>query len=220
MARGPRESWVFILDDIAMIALAIVSVSLLLIERTGNLSPSQTALFDSVDFYIALAFLAEFVVKLWLARNKRAYLQKNWWLLLASIPVTSTATQALRALRFLTVFRLVRAITGVSAIFDYIERFFEQTHVVYVLVTFALVVLGGAGAFEYFEYGINPAVHGYFDALWWAMCTVTTDSFGDIIPMTTGGRVVAMILMATGIGLAGTFTALVASFILGKRMSR
>jgi voltage-gated potassium channel len=203
-----------------MIVLALVSVVLLLVERTSALSAAQIAQFDTIDFCIALVFLAEFIIKLWLAPNKATYLKWNWWLLLASIPVTSTATQALRALRLLSIFRLVRVGTGTNAIFDYVERFFEQTHILYILVTFALVVLAGAGTFEYFEYGINPNVHGYFDSLWWAMCTVTTDSFGDIIPMTTGGRVVAMILMASGIGLAGTFTALVASFILGKRASK
>jgi voltage-gated potassium channel len=212
-----EDSWIYILDDIVMIALAIVSVLLLLYEQTGGLSAAQIQLVDHTDLAIALIFLGEFFIKLVLAPKKIVYLKSNWWLLLASIPITTPATQALRALRLLRLFRLVRVVTGTDAILGYLERFFVKSYVIYVLVTFVLAILAGAAAFEFFEYGVNPNVHGYFDSIWWAVCTVTTDSYGDVIAVTTGGRIVAMILMTIGIGLAGVFTALVATFILGER---
>lgn len=52
------------------------------------------------------------------------------------------------------------------------------------------------------------------DALWWAFVTITTVGYGDLYPVTLEGRLVAVILMTTGVGLFGTFTAFVASWFV------
>jgi len=57
-------------------------------------------------------------------------------------------------------------------------------------------------------------IHNYPDALWWAIVTVTTVGYGDRYPSTTGGRVVAGVLMLVGIGLIGVLTATVASLFI------
>jgi voltage-gated potassium channel len=55
------------------------------------------------------------------------------------------------------------------------------------------------------------------DAIWWAYATITTVGYGDKYPVTTGGRIIAAMLMTTGVGLFGTFTAYVSSwFVKGK----
>ena len=59
----------------------------------------------------------------------------------------------------------------------------------------------------------NPAsnIKSAEDAIWWTYSTITTDGYGDKYPITTEGRILAMILMTFGVGLFGTFTAFVAS---------
>ena len=51
------------------------------------------------------------------------------------------------------------------------------------------------------------------DAIWWAITTITTVGYGDRYPVTTLGRIVSTILMITGIGLFGTFSGLVSSWL-------
>jgi voltage-gated potassium channel len=51
------------------------------------------------------------------------------------------------------------------------------------------------------------------DALWWAAVTATTVGYGDVSPITPEGRLIAVALMITGIGVIGVFTATVASFL-------
>jgi voltage-gated potassium channel len=53
--------------------------------------------------------------------------------------------------------------------------------------------------------------HNYWDGIWWAICTVTTVGYGDLYPHTTTGRVVAILLMAVGIGFVSVLTATIAS---------
>ena len=56
------------------------------------------------------------------------------------------------------------------------------------------------------------------DALWWAYVTITTVGYGDKVPVTTEGRIIAAALMSVGVGLFGTFTAYVASWFVAKKV--
>jgi voltage-gated potassium channel len=52
---------------------------------------------------------------------------------------------------------------------------------------------------------------------WWAVVTVTTVGYGDVVPESPAGRVVGTMLMLTGLGLIPTLTSLVVSTLIGKR---
>jgi voltage-gated potassium channel len=84
---------------------------------------------------------------------------------------------------------------------------------VYLTVAGNAITLLAAFFFYQSESHINPHVQTYFDAFWWAMTTVTTVGFGDIVPMTFEGRIVAMFLMVTGILCFFAFTAIIVTVI-------
>ena len=52
------------------------------------------------------------------------------------------------------------------------------------------------------------------DVLWWSFVTITTVGYGDYYPTTIEGRIIVVLLMTTGVGFFGTFTAYVASFFI------
>ena len=68
--------------------------------------------------------------------------------------------------------------------------------------------------FYLFEEGINPDVNSVFDAFWWGLVTVTTVGYGDTVPVTMEGKVIAMALMVTGVIFFVSFTAIMVSFLL------
>jgi voltage-gated potassium channel len=54
-------------------------------------------------------------------------------------------------------------------------------------------------------------------AYWWAVTTVTTVGYGDVVPESPAGRVVASMLMLTGLALIPTLTSVIVSTLIGKR---
>ena len=70
--------------------------------------------------------------------------------------------------------------------------------------------------FYFIEKDKNDNIHGFIDALWWGMSTATTTGFGDIIPVTSVGKLLGILLMLTGMALFAMFTALFAETILNN----
>ena len=78
-----------------------------------------------------------------------------------------------------------------------------------------VLVLAGAAGFAYFEED-RP----FHDAVWWSIVTVTTVGFGDISPVSLGGRLIGVVLMCFGIGVLGMFTATIAGAFVEQRLRK
>jgi voltage-gated potassium channel len=99
----------------------------------------------------------------------------------------------------LQMFRLLRlgALLGAA---HHARRLFSAQGLRYAAVVLVLVVVGGGAIFTAVE---RPAQHLSIESgIWWAIVTVTTVGYGDVVPHTEAGRGVAVIVMITGIGTA------------------
>ena len=92
----------------------------------------------------------------------------------------------------------------------------------FIVITLAgnLVILGCSYVFYILEYGINNSIHSFIDAVWWAFATETTVGYGDIIPVTTAGKVLGILLMLMGTALFAMYTALFAQSIMEDELLR
>jgi voltage-gated potassium channel len=71
------------------------------------------------------------------------------------------------------------------------------------------------------EGGNGATINSFADALWWAVVTITTVGYGDMVPITLAGRAVAFVLMLGGIAFFSGMTANLASFLIkGKESNK
>ncbi|HYA02603.1 MAG TPA: ion channel [Syntrophobacteria bacterium] len=66
----------------------------------------------------------------------------------------------------------------------------------------------------FFERGTNQSFESIGDGVWWTLVTAATVGYGDKVPVTTGGRVVAVLVMIFGVGLVGMVTGRIASWLV------
>ena len=83
-----------------------------------------------------------------------------------------------------------------------------------ILLVFLLSSLGVL----FFEYGVNRGFANMWDAIWWTLVTAATVGYGDKVPLTTGGRLVAIFVMLLGIGLLGMITGRIASWLVAWKI--
>lgn len=196
-----------------MIFLGFIWLILLVIELTTGLSP----VLESLSLTIWGIFIMDFLLKLLIAPQKRAYIRKNWLTALALL---------LPALRFLQVFRYVRLLSSIRGVrlvkivssanrgMRSLAATMARRGFGYVVILSTIVIaLGAAGMFG-FEKG-NSGFENYGMALWWtAMRVITAGS--DYWPATTEGRVLAFFIALYGFAVFGCVTATLASFFVGR----
>jgi voltage-gated potassium channel len=204
-----------------MAFLALLVIPVLVMEERAT-TPELRHGAVIVNWIIWLAFVAEFGVR-WAADRTLAYPRRAWFDLLLIIVTppfgVPNALQGVRSLRLLRLLRLLRAF-GVAAMgFKLAQRHFGQKKFHYVLLVACGTVVLGAVAMFALEADENKNIRHFGDALWWAITTVTTVGYGDIFPVTPEGRLVAVVLMLTGIGVIGVFTATVASLLFQEQQT-
>lgn len=106
-------------------------------------------------------------------------------------------------LRLARVARLVVASKPARQLFERIGR---------VAVVAGSVMLVGSVVAYYAEHPTNPEFATFGDSLWWAIVTLTTVGYGDIVPATTTGRIAAVMIMLTGVAVLGLLAGTLASF--------
>ncbi|MEV0455023.1 potassium channel family protein [Catellatospora methionotrophica] len=106
-------------------------------------------------------------------------------------------------LRLARLSRLLIATKGVKRLFARLGRV--------TIIAAAVLFVGGTMAY-FAEHPTNPEFATFGDAIWWATVTLTTVGYGDIVPITTAGRIDATFIMFMGVALLGLLAGSLANF--------
>ncbi len=209
--------------EICIAILVLLAVTLAFLDLIGKVSimaSPQLLLMENV----ILAILAiDYFSRLYLADNKKLYIRKHIFDLIAIIPFNSL----FRAFRFIGVVRffqtteafriikLIRLFAFANKLKWKLSIFFKTNGYVYIiLLTFATIILGAVG---FFCVENNPIVDSFGDALWWSIVTAIAVGYGDIVPLTTSGRIIASIVMIMGTTLIGIYIGTITAYFIHKK---
>ncbi|MCS6901198.1 MAG: ion channel [Myxococcales bacterium] len=195
--------------EIMIVILAVVSLVIFLVEWALEHVPRWLGLFD---IGISLIFLVDFLIRFGRSPHRWLFFKSSWIDLLGAIPIVEPFN-TFRVVRFLRLVRLWR-----------IGRLLRRNREVFFPETLGklgqgtlLAWTGAALSFFWFEHGKNSNIKNLSDALWWSLTTLSTVGYGDISPVTSGGRLVGMATMVLGVGLLGALAATMATILLDVR---
>lgn len=188
-----------------------------------------TNLEHSIGFFlwserlVAVIFTIEYLVRWYYAEDRKKYLW-TWTALIdivAIIPfwlgffLPVDYLKWVRTLRLLRLFKLNRyngALTHLGT------AFYKTRHEVALLGFVCLIIIAfGSVAIYETEHHAQPDKFCHLsDGMWYTMVTLTTVGYGDLCPMTKLGKLVAVIIMLSGIGLFGTFVSLIGAALVDE----
>ena len=195
-----------ILYEIIMCLLALIAVTIAL----WNLCTPLPSHLLYIDYGITVIFIVDYFIRFIVSEDKKRFLKENVLDLIAIIPFNSIfkVFRIAKIFRFAKLFKFIRMLSFFVRAHKRIQRFIDTNGFKYMLYITGISILLGTITVHYFE------DYSYFDSFWWAIVTITTVGYGDLTPVTTGGRIIAIALMCVGIGLFSTFASTMTSFFL------
>jgi voltage-gated potassium channel len=206
--------------NIFILVLTIFSLSLMVLQILP-LDPETRVLVTFYDNAICVIFLVDFAMNLVGSRPKRAYfITKRGWLdLLGSIPTLGFIpfTALFRLARLSRLARITKLLGGqnrTALIRDVLDN--RSSYATFITVLLAGMVLCVASILVLQEESrsADRNIQTGGDALWWSIVTITTVGYGDHFPVTFLGRLTAVFVMFSGIGIIGALASILASLLV------
>jgi voltage-gated potassium channel len=197
--------------QIVMVIVSVYSLLALLAVEIHAVPAQVSNLLVIVDWGVCLIFFVDFLVSLYKAENRWRYFYTWGWLdLLSSMPAVPSLRYA-RITRVLRIIRVFRALKATRLVMTYLLRQKRQTAFVSAIaIAFSLIIFASVAILA-FEPGMGGHIDTAADALWWAISTVSTVGYGDVVPVTFEGRLIAVLLMTGGVGVFATMSGIIAS---------
>jgi voltage-gated potassium channel len=204
--------------DVILLTLIILSVLTVVLESVRSIREGYGFYFRVAEWTVTSLFTVEYVARLLSAEDAKRYATSFFGIvdLLAIAPVYLSLLFAgahfltvVRSLRLLRVFRILKLTEyiGEAAVLRVALRESVRKITVFIFAVFTIVIIVGA-----LMYQIEGEAHGFTSiptAMYWAIVTVTTVGYGDILPTTVAGRILASLLMIIGYGIIAVPTGIV-----------
>jgi voltage-gated potassium channel len=212
-SKAAMNEGVTFLDTLVLLLSLYVLVQLI-VESCFVLDPGVTQIFDYGDYFVSVVFLTDFITRFRKAPSKLAFMRLGWIDLLSSLP-TANWLMLSRFVRILRLLRIIRALRSAKTIIRLLLRNpIRNAFVSAAIISVIMLITCGSAMLSLEKDAKGANIRTAEDAVWWAASTVTTVGYGDKYPTTLEGRIVAVILMITGVGLFSTFSGTMAAMLL------
>lgn len=197
--------------SISKLTIAIFSVVSIGMLSVSFFLDHQSELYRLLNYYdwgLCAFFLYDFFEELFISKNKTRYFFTVGWLdLLSSIPVV----HELRFARVVRVIRIIRLFHSATLLIQYLRSNRKSSLYGAIVLTLVSIIILSSFFVLMVERDVGN-IKTAEDALWWTFISVTTVGYGDYYPVTNIGKLLASLLIMSGIVGFGT----VVSYLSGK----
>ncbi len=219
--------------DVWLLVLIVLNILLLIIDSlTGTTTTMTSGAHFSVQFIVfkvlewgfTLLFTFEYYLRIYCLKHPKKYVFSFWGVIdfmsifPAYLSLLFPATQALTVLRLLRVMRIFRIFhlsRFQNEVFHLLAALRASAIKIVVFMLFMLVAAIILGTLMFsIESEVNPAFNNILSGIYWAVVTITTVGYGDIAPVTGGGRFLSVLVMLLGYAIIAVPTGIVAGEVV------
>ncbi len=203
--------------EIVVSIAVFVSIAIMALETFALPESLRETLFVA-DAALSLVFLAEYLYRIVIAENRRGYVTSFYGIidLIAIFPILIHAASSVRVIRLLRVLRIIRLLK-IKRYSDALDRYrmalmsIAAEATLFTGVAFIFIISFAFLIYE-FEHEMQPDKYrNIFDAIYWAVISLTSVGYGDVYPVTNAGRMLTVAMVLTGMGIVAVPTALLTS---------
>jgi voltage-gated potassium channel len=199
-------------------SLILISLICFSIETLPDLNQKVIKVLNIIEIVTVIIFSIEYILRIISTEKKIKYIFSFYGIidLIAILPFYFSRGVDLRSIRVFRLFRLTRTLKLVKynkAIKKFHQAFIliKNELIIFLIATFFLLYTSSVGIY-YFEHTAQPEQFGsVFHSLWWAVATLTTVGYGDVYPITVGGKIFTFVMLMIGLGIIAVPTGLIAS---------
>ena len=195
--------------ELPLLLAALALIPILAAPYMFELGSGTEAALDAAAWFIWALFAVEYLLLFTVAPDRLKMFKTHIFdLLIIVLPFL----RPLRAARSLRLLRLLAISGRIGSGFRTVSG--RKGNQMFGGVVVLVVLVGALLAYAFEKGAADSNIQSFPDAIWWAIVTATTVGYGDLSPVTTEGRAIAVVLMLVGIGLLGVITANVAAFFV------
>lgn len=203
--------------DFVVIALSIMLIVWISIDTFEKIDFLQNHQYMTFQFWVCVVFIIDYIVEVISSEDRGRTARKRLLFLLLSIPYLNIINQLdlhlnHDALYFVRFIPLMRGALAMSIVIGYLSKNAISSLFLSYITIMLLVAYFGSLIFYQREYGVNPDVKSYGDALWWTAMNLVTVGC-NISPVTVSGKVVAVVLPITGMIIFPLFTVYLTNYV-------
>jgi voltage-gated potassium channel len=222
LEEGETDSRAGLAVELTLLVLILSNVLVIILETVPGIDSRYHRLFDRFESFTIYIFALEYAIRLWCAvEDPRIGARRPWlgrlryamrpmmiidllsflpFLLLGAFSGAALALRSLRILRLLRLLKIARYSQAVPALLGVLYA--ERRALTGTLILLVCVLCMAGEAMHLVEGRAQPGVFGTLpDAMYWAMTTLATVGYGDKVPITLPGKLVAGLTMVTGLVL-------------------
>ncbi len=208
------------LFDLWLMATIFLSVIVVILDSVSSVALRHGDLFDYLEWAFTLLFTAEYLLRLACAPQPLRYATSLFGVidLLSVLPTyvaifipDAYALLDVRVLRLLRVFRILKLMSYVNEYSVLLAALAASRRKILVFLSFVLMVVLLLGTMMYVVEGPQNGFTSIPTSVYWAITAVTTVGFGDLVPKTDVGRLIASVMMLIGWGTLAVPTGIISA---------